>query len=119
METPREFYKQCVKQLLAEYETLKSDDATIELIFDDEHQHYMAYRVGWFKHKRIHFCLVHIDICDDMVIIQANNTEDMIDEELVLPCDVVRDDFVVTVYQGREAGVFSDEEFEDEEDLED
>jgi hypothetical protein len=43
----------------------------------------MAYRVGWLKHKRIHFCLVHIDIRDDMVIIQANNTEDPIDEDLM------------------------------------
>ena len=36
---------------------------------------------------------------------------DVIDEELVLSSDVARDDFLVTVYQGREAGVFSDEEF--------
>ncbi|NJL59529.1 MAG: XisI protein [Desulfobacteraceae bacterium] len=43
----------------------------------------MAFRVGWRKHKRIHLCLVHIDICNDMVVIQANNTEDMIDSELV------------------------------------
>lgn len=41
---------------------------------------------------------------------------DTIDEELVLSADVARDDFVVTVYQGHEVGVFSDEEFgEDEE----
>ena len=41
---------------------------------------------------------------------------DTIDEELVLSADVPRDDFVVTVYQGREVGIFSDEEFgEDEE----
>ena len=43
----------------------------------------------------------------------------MIDEELVLPSDVPRDDFIVTVHQGREAGIFNDEEFLDEEDLED
>jgi hypothetical protein len=42
---------------------------------------------------------------------------DIIDEELVMSADVARDDFIVTVYQGREAGVFSDEEFgEDGED---
>ena len=42
---------------------------------------------------------------------------DTIDEELIMSADVPRDDFIVTVYQGREAGVFSDEEFdEDEED---
>jgi hypothetical protein len=40
---------------------------------------------------------------------------DIIDEELVMSADVARDDFIVTVYQGREVGVFSDEDFEDEE----
>jgi len=36
---------------------------------------------------------------------------DVIDEELVLSSDVARDDLLVTVYQGREVGIFSDEEF--------
>lgn len=41
---------------------------------------------------------------------------DIVDEELVMSADVARDDFIVTVYRGREVGVFSDEDFEDEED---
>jgi len=42
---------------------------------------------------------------------------DRIDEELVMSADVARDDLIVTVYHGKEIGVFSDEEFgeEDEE----
>ena len=40
---------------------------------------------------------------------------DTIDEELVMTADVARDDFIVTVHQGREAGIFSDEELELEE----
>jgi hypothetical protein len=44
---------------------------------------YLVLRVGWNNQQRIHLCLVHIDIKDDMVVIQANNTEDMLDEELV------------------------------------
>ncbi len=35
----------------------------------------------------------------------------VIDEELVLSSDVSREDFIVNVYQGREAGIFSDEEY--------
>jgi hypothetical protein len=38
---------------------------------------------------------------------------DAIDEELVMTADVARDDLIVTVHQGREAGVFSDEELEE------
>ena len=44
---------------------------------------------------------------------------DTIDEELVLTADVMRDDFIVTVHQGREAGVFSDEELEEGEEISD
>jgi hypothetical protein len=85
-------YQTCIKRVLSAYQELKTEWSEVELIFDDEHHHYMAYRVGWFKHKRIHFCLVHIDICDDTVIIQANNTEDLIDEDLMaqgIPSDKI------------------------------
>lgn len=37
-----------------------------------------------------------------------------IDEDLVWSADVPRDDFVVTVYQGREIGVYSDPTFDDD-----
>ena len=83
MEERITLYQICIKRLLSAYQPLDTQWSKVELIFDDEHQHYMAFRVGWFKHKRIHFCLVHIDICDDMVVIQANNTEDLIDKELI------------------------------------
>ncbi len=39
---------------------------------------------------------------------------EVIDEELVMSADVPREDFVVTVYQGRESGIFSDEDFEED-----
>lgn len=40
---------------------------------------------------------------------------DRIDEDLVWSADVQRDDFVVTVYQGKELGVYSDPQYADEE----
>jgi hypothetical protein len=39
---------------------------------------------------------------------------EVIDDELVLPTDVARDDFVVSVFIGREVGVFSDELLDDD-----
>jgi hypothetical protein len=101
-----ERYQASIKSLLSTYQALETPCSKVELIFDDQRLHYIALRIGWQQHKRIHFCLVHIDICDDRVVIQANNTEDLIDEELValgiprdkvclglLPPDV-RDDIV-------------------------
>lgn len=50
--------------------------------------------------------------------VTEEGTQDLIeeiDEELVMSSDVPRDDFIVSVYQGREVGVFSDQDFEEEE----
>ena len=77
-----EDYKRCVKQLLSAYESLHTERSQVDLLFDDERMHYMAVRVGWANRKRLHLCLVHIDICDDMIVIQCNNTEDLIATEL-------------------------------------
>jgi hypothetical protein len=40
-----------------------------------------------------------------------------IDERLVMTTDPYREDFVVTVWKGREAGVYSDEDEETEEEI--
>jgi len=42
-----------------------------------------------------------------------------IDEKLVLTTDPFREDFVITVWTGREAAVYSDEDFADEEEDDD
>ena len=68
----------------------------------------------------LHFTpsIVYATVCVTQNLTQEaiDDLIDVIDEELVMSADVARDDFIVTVYQGREVGVFSDEDFEDEED---
>ena len=68
----------------------------------------------------VHFTpsIVYATVCVKQNLTQETIDDliDIIDEELVMSADVARDDFIVTVYQGREVGVFSDEDFEDEED---
>jgi|SRR5581483_10355940 len=56
---------------------------------------------------------------------QVLDLVEQIDDDLVWSADVPREDFIVTVYQGREVGVYSDprddedeDEFEEEEDQE-
>lgn len=60
---------------------------------------------------------VHATLCvgENMTLEEIRQLIDTMDEELVLSSDIPRDDFIVTVYQGREAGVFSDEEMEEQE----
>ena len=67
----------------------------------------------------IHFTssIVYATLCvsENVTSDDVQDLIDAIDEELIMSADVARDDFIVTVYQGREVGVFSDEEFEEEE----
>jgi XisI protein len=83
MESTLEFYQQCVKRLLSQYESLKDEESQIKLIFDDERLRYMALWVGWHGYKRIHQCAVHIDIVGDRIAIECNDTEDPLVAELV------------------------------------
>ncbi len=46
---------------------------------------------------------------------EVNDLIEAVDEDLVMTADVPRDDFVVTVFQGRMIGEFSDEIFEEDE----
>lgn len=78
-------YRQLVKQMLTEYAEIPSFDSGTqnETIFDGENDRYLLLNIGWFNDQRIHHCVIHIDIIDGQVWIQANNTDRLIAEELV------------------------------------
>ncbi|MFY7807008.1 MAG: XisI protein [Limnoraphis robusta] len=81
-----ETYIQCVKQLLNDYGSIpisNEPDVHNEVIFDTEHHRYLLLSVGWSKGKRVHHTVMHIDIIDEQIWIQANNTDRLIAEELV------------------------------------
>ena len=61
--------------------------------------------------------VVHATLCVLENVTQEGIQEliDTIDEELVMTADAQRGDFIVAVYQGREVGIYSDEDFGDEE----
>ncbi len=79
-----ENYRKIVKQLLTEYAQIPASDNEVqnETIFDSENDRYMLLSLGWSKGRRIHHCVMHIDIIDGQVWIQANNTDRLIAEEL-------------------------------------
>ncbi len=61
--------------------------------------------------------VVHATLCviNDVTMQSIQDLIEVIDEDLVMSADVDREDFIVNVYQGRDMGVYSDEEFEGEE----
>ncbi|MEG4317331.1 MULTISPECIES: XisI protein [unclassified Microcoleus] len=78
-------YRKFVKQLVTEYAEIPVFDSGTQnvTIFDAENDRYMFINIGWSNERRIHHCVIHIDIIDGQVWIQANNTDRPIAEELV------------------------------------
>ena len=83
MENRVEFYAQCVKRLLTEYTVNSRIGDEIVLVFDEQRHHYIALNMGWHGERRIHYPLIHIEVTDERVVIQANNTEELLDDELM------------------------------------
>jgi hypothetical protein len=74
-----------IKRILREYAALKPSygDIESEAVFDDELGHYELIRYGWDGQRRVHGCLLHVDIKGDKIWIQYDGTEAGIAPELV------------------------------------
>jgi hypothetical protein len=91
-----------------------------------ERQFRTLYSEGYFIHsgeERLGRVDLHYasEIVYGTLIVEKETSEDdvndlieVIDEELVMTADVVREDFQVVVYQGKELGFYSDDYFEDD-----
>ena len=78
-------YRRIIQNTLSEYAQLQYayGDIQNEAIFDREADRYLVVSVGWQKVKRIHGCLIHIDIINGKIWIQRDGTEQGIANELV------------------------------------
>lgn len=78
-------YRQIIQKTLAEYAAIPYAHGNIqsEVIADVKDDHYLLLTQGWQKNKRVHGCLVHIDITDGKVWIQRDGTEQGVANELV------------------------------------
>ncbi len=78
-------YRKIIKDLITQYAQIKPayGDIEIEAIFDETSDHYELIYTGWDEHRRIHGCVLHIDIKGDKVWIQHDGLEGGVAEELV------------------------------------
>lgn len=79
-----ETYRKIVQDTLQEYTTIKYayGDIHNEALFDQLADRYIIMSVGWQEMKRVHGCLIHIDIIQGKVWIQRDGTENGIANEL-------------------------------------
>ncbi len=77
-------YRRIIEKVLEDYADISYANGEIEneIILDRENDRYLVMSVGWEDAKRIHACLVHIDIIGDRVWIQRDGTEDGTASEL-------------------------------------
>src|SRR5436305_14109861 len=78
-------YRDIVRKVICEYASYKPSHGCIqtEAIIDPEHDHYEVMHVGWDGVRRVHGCVVHVDIIGGKVWIQYDGTDQPIAEEMV------------------------------------
>jgi len=79
-----EQYRQLIQSLLTEYVATPISNGAIEsqTVFDTQQDHYQVMNVGWDGHRRVHGCVLHLDIKDGKIWVQHNTTEMRVAHEL-------------------------------------
>lgn len=85
-------YREAVKKLLYKYAQSQPANGQIEMetIFDESQDRYQLVALGWQGKRRVHGCVIHIDLKDDKVWLQHDSTDSEIAKNLVgmgIPAD--------------------------------
>ena len=77
-------YRKTIERVLTDYAAVpySNSNAKTEPIFDYERDRYLLVNVGWDNGKRMHGCLVHVDIIEGKFWIHRDGTEDGIAADL-------------------------------------
>ena len=78
-------YREIVRTVLGSYIdiTYANVDLKNRQVFDQETDRYIILSEGWQQKQHLHSCLIHVEIINNKVWIQLDNTEDGIAEELI------------------------------------
>lgn len=80
-----ENYRQIIRNILTEYVEFSASDKSTETVpvFDSEHDRYLLMEIGRDKGKRIHFCLVNLEIKNNKIWIHYDGTEANFGQQLI------------------------------------
>lgn len=72
-----ENYREIIKKVLIDYAAIPYayGELQAEVVFDNDRDRYLILTMGWEERKRVHGCIIHIDIIDEKVWIQHDGTE--------------------------------------------
>jgi hypothetical protein len=78
-------YRETIEAILNEYTKIPYayGDIQTEAVFDRNRDRYLLVNTGWDQGRRVHGCLVHVDLINGKFWIQRDGTEHGIAKELV------------------------------------
>jgi hypothetical protein len=88
--------RRLIEKILVDYAKISysHSDVRLQTIFDRDQDRYVLMLDGWEGVRRVHGCLVHVDIIDGKFWIQRDGTEYSIAQEL-LDAGVAKDRIVL------------------------
>jgi XisI protein len=92
-------YRQIIQSVLMTYTEIpySHGDLVCKPIFDEIHDSYLLITLGWDRKTRVHGSLIHLDIINDKVWVQRDETEDGITHEIVA-AGISRHDIVLAFH---------------------
>jgi hypothetical protein len=89
-------YREIIENVLSEYTKIPYayGDIQTETVFDRKNDHYLLVNIGWESSRRIHGCVIHIDIIAGKIWIQRDGSEEGITKEL-LKAGIPKNDIVL------------------------
>jgi hypothetical protein len=89
-------YRPLIEQILTEYARIPYayGDIQLQTIFDHNDDHYLLMLVGRDGIRRVHGCLIHIDLIDNQIWIQRDGTEHGVARDLIL-AGVPKEDIIL------------------------
>jgi hypothetical protein len=78
-------YRQIIRKVLKPYADITYANVNVKnhQVFDPETDRYLILSEGWENQQHLHSCLIHVEIVNERVWIQLDNTEDGIADELI------------------------------------
>ena len=92
-------YRQIIKNTLNGYAAIPFSYGEIEqkVFIDREENNFFLFNVGWHNKKRVHGCVIHLEIINDKIWIQQDGIEDGIANDF-LAAGIPKDKIVLAFH---------------------